>query len=557
MSGAPKRSHEEGSHLTTSKRPIEGTSMFSGKCVQSFANDFHPPDELSHDGRFAKFQRIESRDGDKRQSLISSYRMSSSANDSCSDQPISSENKLESRDSKENRDSKIENREAKAEIRDLYSETRLDPQATKGEKEMRSENKGEVKELKSDRESHSDFKGEMKIEKDIYSVGISHSNRNELKEYKGKRNCESLNDGDPGRLGRKNLQNMDESGKEASVTEEREHSETCEAFGESKPDLKGEDKLKEKEKKQKEEKYKEWIERDKDRNDRRSNLQLGSTSTERMESTREERERWERERKDVLKDKERPKDRDKGHIKREVLNANEEALHNVKELVDGSARMVEQESSTLELKRQKELDIRKAVDRDVKDRKREKDMDVEGSRNEKRGRYHDKETNDGCVVADGVLERDRESFSYGVQQRRGMLRPRGAPQSENREPHFSSHARDNDRSQAKADVSTVVYKAGECMQELIKLWKEFEASEDYRNNTCNGPTLEIRIPAEHVMATNRQVRGGQLWGTDIYTDDSDLVAVLMHTGYCRPTASAPPPSIQELRATIRVLPPLD
>lgn len=86
---------------------------------------------------------------------------------------------------------------------------------------------------------------------------------------------------------------------------------------------------------------------------------------------------------------------------------------------------------------------------------------------------------------------------------------------------------------------------------------------------------------------NVQVRGGQLWGTDIYTDDSDLVAgmwwddsicifyinhwsgmwklilkfisvpVLMHTGYCRPTASPPPPAILELRATIRVLPPQD
>lgn len=31
----------------------------------------------------------------------------------------------------------------------------------------------------------------------------------------------------------------------------------------------------------------------------------------------------------------------------------------------------------------------------------------------------------------------------------------------------------------------------------------------------------------------------------------------MHTGYCRPTASPPPSSTQELRATIRVLPPQD
>ncbi|CAN7069006.1 unnamed protein product, partial [Brassica rapa subsp. trilocularis] len=111
----------------------------------------------------------------------------------------------------------------------------------------------------------------------------------------------------------------------------------------------------------------------------------------------------------------------------------------------------------------------------------------------------------------------------------------------------------------ESEIPIVVYKVGECMQELIKLWKEYESSQpdksgDFANN---GPTLEVQIPAEYVTATNRRVRGGQLWGTDIYTDDSDLVAVLMHTGYCRPTASPPPPTLQELRATIRVLPSQD
>ncbi|PWA63060.1 zinc finger CCCH domain-containing protein 13 [Artemisia annua] len=33
------------------------------------------------------------------------------------------------------------------------------------------------------------------------------------------------------------------------------------------------------------------------------------------------------------------------------------------------------------------------------------------------------------------------------------------------------------------------------------------------------------------------------------------IPVLMHTGFCRPTASPPPSAIQELRATVRVLPP--
>lgn len=60
----------------------------------------------------------------------------------------------------------------------------------------------------------------------------------------------------------------------------------------------------------------------------------------------------------------------------------------------------------------------------------------------------------------------------------------------------------------KSEVSSVVYKVGECMQDLIKLWKEYESSQSDKNgeSTHNGPTLEIRIPAEHVTATNRQVR---------------------------------------------------
>ncbi|KAH9753022.1 protein ENHANCED DISEASE RESISTANCE 2-like [Citrus sinensis] len=46
------------------------------------------------------------------------------------------------------------------------------------------------------------------------------------------------------------------------------------------------------------------------------------------------------------------------------------------------------------------------------------------------------------------------------------------------------------------------------------------------------------------------VRGSQLWGIDIYTDDFDLVAVLMQASYYLPTASPPLSAIQELRAII-------
>ncbi|XP_048623108.1 uncharacterized protein LOC106406843 isoform X1 [Brassica napus] len=139
-----------------------------------------------------------------------------------------------------------------------------------------------------------------------------------------------------------------------------------------------------------------------------------------------------------------------------------------------------------------------------------------------------------------------------------MLRPRDSQQTTTVSVH-GVRTTTKVAVQGESEVPVVVYNVGECMQELIKLWKEYESSKPDKSGdfASNGPILEVRIPAEHVTATNRRVRGGQLWGTDIYTDDSDLVAVLMHTGYCRPTASPPPPTLQELRATIRVLPSQD
>lgn len=57
------------------------------------------------------------------------------------------------------------------------------------------------------------------------------------------------------------------------------------------------------------------------------------------------------------------------------------------------------------------------------------------------------------------------------------------------------------------------------MQELIRLWKEYEVSQTEKNgeSSNSGPTLEIRIPAEHVTATNRQVRFA-LWYRQLLVD---------------------------------------
>lgn len=537
---APKRPHEEGTHSSPLKRPFEETGGYSGltgKLTVSGSNDFHLPFEPGQDGRTAKIQRTEPREIDKRSSLL--HRMSSSPSSGL-DHSINSENRSEIRNPKEARDAKTESR---VEIRELYSDSRMDPSLNKAENDVRADNRGDDKELRSERGTHGDLKGDVKFERDTHAAGSSHTNWRESKEHhRGKRYFESSMDNlDSWRVARHGLQNVVDVANPRA--EEWDSSEAHEAVGENKIDMKGEEKFREKDRKRKEEKHRDFGERDKDRNDRRNIMQLGDVGNERKEEV----ERWERERKDTQREH---IEKEKEIGKRESPNANDNWYH-AKE-IDGSARISEQEVTALEPKRHKD-DGWKVSDRDIKDRKRERDTDL-GDRHDQRGKYYDKDLDDGSAEGEGVTERD--SFQYGIQHRRRMLRTRGPTQTPNREPRFRSRARDNDGSQGKPEVSTIVYKAGECMQELLKSWKEYEASQDGKNDETsqNYPTLEIRIPAEYVTSSNRQVRGAQLWGTDIYTNDSDLFAVLMHTGYCRPTSS-PPDAIQELRATVRVLPP--
>ncbi len=51
-----------------------------------------------------------------------------------------------------------------------------------------------------------------------------------------------------------------------------------------------------------------------------------------------------------------------------------------------------------------------------------------------------------------------------------------------------------------------------------------------------------------------QVKGRQLWGSEYYTHDSDLVAVLMHCGYVSNISGVPVNSVQEMRIVIQYHP---
>jgi hypothetical protein len=61
------------------------------------------------------------------------------------------------------------------------------------------------------------------------------------------------------------------------------------------------------------------------------------------------------------------------------------------------------------------------------------------------------------------------------------------------------------------------------------------------NSTHHYATIQVRIPAEFLSYRgNIAVRKSALWGTEIYSDDSDVVAVIIHSGHYRPV-DAPDP----------------
>ncbi|KAF9570218.1 hypothetical protein EC968_002097 [Mortierella alpina] len=49
--------------------------------------------------------------------------------------------------------------------------------------------------------------------------------------------------------------------------------------------------------------------------------------------------------------------------------------------------------------------------------------------------------------------------------------------------------------------------------------------------------LEVRVASSYLTYDNYKVKKREVWGTDVYTDDSDIVAMLIHSGYYIPPIS--------------------
>ncbi|TKY45009.1 hypothetical protein E2542_SST31293 [Spatholobus suberectus] len=443
--GVPKRSHEDAVHQS-SKLLHQDSGTYS-KLMSSASNDHHIPYDIGQDSRVAKALRTEPRDADRRSPLNTVYRMPSSSNDSHADHPIGTENRIESRDFKENRDLRFENRDMKTEKKELHGEVRRDSQIAKSEKDVRVDGRGDdSKDIRYERDSHNDSKGDIKTDKDGYGMVSSHLNWKESKEYRGKR----FSDTPGGSLDSWHTSHSNapaEVGKDSSKAEERDYLETHEAVGENKIDSKSEDRFKER--KRKDVKHRDWGDREKERSDRKSSTQVNNNSDDNKESTKEDRdvEKWERERKDLPKEKESSKEREKDHSKRESwIGMEKEALNDEKELGDGSAKNTEQENVVPEHKKQKDVDSWKNVDGEARERRKERDADLEGDRPDKRSKI-DKQSEDGSVHGEGTGEKEREVHNYNVQHRKRIQRSRGSPQVANREARFRSHAPDNEESQ--------------------------------------------------------------------------------------------------------------
>ena len=53
--------------------------------------------------------------------------------------------------------------------------------------------------------------------------------------------------------------------------------------------------------------------------------------------------------------------------------------------------------------------------------------------------------------------------------------------------------------------------------------------------------VQVKVHERNVSVNNVEVKARHLWGCDVYTDDSDVVAALMHCGFHEAAKAHNPP----------------
>lgn len=94
-------------------------------------------------------------------------------------------------------------------------------------------------------------------------------------------------------------------------------------------------------------------------------------------------------------------------------------------------------------------------------------------------------------------------------------------------------------------LPTLNYKDAGALKELVKIYQQ----------TGPGTLVQVSIPAKNLQPTFSEVKGRHVWGTDIYTDDSDIVCAVMHCGFYNASLKKPVASVDEMKVVVQLLPP--
>lgn len=408
MSAAPKRLlHEEEGQSKSGKRPHEDIDT---EISNSLGNEqHHLPTEHNTSDRKAKIQRIDTSEVEKNSSLLPNQVPSPSIASSL-DHSITSCNRLKLhgfRDDHHNRDAKVETSEKNVDYRELQIEIKLDPHV------KREEHGVNVKEIRSENEPTVDFKADIKSANDSSTTANPHLIARETKEpckaFKYSESssgvsCQSW-------VTQHVLPIPVGKSKETPTSEGQEFLNAHREVAVNKIELDSEEKIREKERKKNDNKHIDWPEKNKDKQDHNTNLNLASSCKELLRDNKDA-ERWERK---ELNDMERD------HTDKTSSNLNGREL-------DISSKMIAKENTTLDTKKSTDVDGGKISDKKNKNQKRNWDCVAETGRQEGKKETEERESEDGYTERVGVIERDRELSSPSVHQHKRLLRQKGTPQ---------------------------------------------------------------------------------------------------------------------------------
>ncbi|CAO3611988.1 unnamed protein product [Mucor hiemalis] len=161
-----------------------------------------------------------------------------------------------------------------------------------------------------------------------------------------------------------------------------------------------------------------------------------------------------------------------------------------------------------------------------------------------------------AVARNGQQQQQQPSHQPQQQRRKSSMATVGNTFSNMIEMMGRNNSNTNHNTKPSTPIAAPVTPAPVKPKLIIKneqVWKSLEGVEEKRlgfqlytpqlvlpnlEANLNG-IMEIRVPARYLTFENVRVKKRAVWGTDIYTDDSDIVAMAIHSGKFEPVFVEP------------------